>query len=720
VRPERRDCAWCFTRAADTLSPGGNEMGGGQTDVHDPFGWAGGTLEGKYRIDGVIGEGGFGVVYAAHHLGFDEPVAVKFLRLETLAPAKRDAFTKSFMAEGKILFRLSTSSPSIVRAIDVGAATSPRGSWTPYLVLELVHGDTLAEELSRRSGGRGLAEAVALLAPAARALDIAHQEGVAHRDVKPGNLILTEVRGEKTLKVLDFGVAKLMGEAREVAAATTEYGGARAFSNGYGAPEQFDPSLGATGPWTDVFALALVLVEVVTGRRALEGTEFAHQHASALDLARRPTLRHFAVRTSDAVERVLQRALSVDPRNRYRRAGEFWDELGQAVEGKLAPPSALANTEPATTEHDARPPANEVLKTEVPQYPLTVPQEPLPAALVPSFAGRTSHGATKPVASRPMGGVLFGGGAVMALGAALYFFVLRGSPEPTASAPGDAGASSTAAQLGASTNPTPSSTATSTEPAGETPGIPTRSAMATGFDEMVRAMALVPAGRYTLGSPAGSAKRCDTLTVVDGAAFRIDRTEVTVAEYMHCLQLGRCTTTLNTAKKEEASQGMNWCNEVRAGRGEAVQDHPMNCVDRSQAMTYCSFAGKRLPTDEEWERAARSTQNNEYPWGNEAPTCDKAVFHRWASRYGARACPGPDGTAPVRSTPPNALGIYDLAGNVWEWTSSSCPAAGAMDGMLRGGGFEWPAVYLPSWKRLPWGSRNGGVSTGIRCAMDEP
>ncbi len=689
-------------------------MGTGQTDKHDPFGWVGATVDGKYRIDGVLGEGGFGVVYAAHHLGFDEPIAIKFLRLETLAPAKRDAFTKSFMAEGKILFRLSKSSPAIVRAIDVGAATSPSGSWTPYLVLELVHGDTLAEELSRRSGGRGLAEAVALLAPAARALDVAHKEGVAHRDVKPGNLILTDVRGEKSIKVLDFGVAKLMGEARDVAAATTEYG-ARAFSSAYGAPEQFEPTLGASGPWTDVFALALVLVEVVTGRRALEGADFARQHACATDLARRPTLRHFGVRTSDSVERVLQQALAVDPRNRFRSAGEMWDALEQAVAGTLGPSAALANTEPATTEHDARLPASHVLKTEVPQYPLTVPQEPLPGALVPSFPARTSHSQPKPAAARPMGGVLIGGGAVLALGAGLYFFALRGAPENATSPLGDAAAPSSAALLSASAHPTAATTTAS-----ETPGVPSWSAMGAGFAEMTRAMALVPAGRYTLGSPSGSAKRCDTLTVVDGPAFRIDRTEVTVAEYMHCLQNGSCTTTLNTAKKEEASQGMNWCNEVRAARGEPVQDHPMNCVDRSQAMAYCSFAGKRLPTDEEWERAARSTQNNEYPWGNAAPSCDKAVFHRWASRYGARACPGPDGTAPVRSTPPNALGIYDMAGNVWEWTSSSCPAAFPKDGILRGGGFEWPSAYLPSWRRLPWGSKNGGVSTGIRCAIDEP
>lgn len=425
-------------------------------DERDTFGWVGQTLEGKYRIECVLGEGGFGVVYAAQHLGFDEPVAIKFLRLETLPPHKRDAFSRSFKAEGKILFRLSSASPSIVRAIDVGEATSPNGAWTPFLVLELVRGETLADELARRSGGRALAEAVALLTPAARALDVAHEEGIAHRDVKPGNLILTEVRGQASVKVLDFGVAKLMGDARSVAAAKTTEMGARAFSGAYGAPEQWDPNLGATGPWTDVFALALVLVEVVTGRNALGSDSTAVQRANALDLSQRPTLRRFGVKSTDAVESVLQRGLAVDPRNRFQRVGAFWDALEAATGGTTR--TAAEQTGPPTEEHRAQPVGTSPLKTQVPERPLTIPQAPVGAVLRPApprLAGKD-----------PAGGrvALFAAaGAAAVLLAALYSVGSRG-PQSRDTAVGEAGISSPMTPSAAT--PMPTTTQLDIAPAG--------------------------------------------------------------------------------------------------------------------------------------------------------------------------------------------------------------------------------------------------------------
>src|SRR6185295_18428812 len=150
----------------------------------DPFDWVGATIDGKYRVDAAVGEGGFGVVYRAHHLGFDEPVAVKCLKLpREIAGGDREAFHKTFLEEGKLLHRLSRATAGIVQALDVGAAVSPSGTWTPYLVLEWLNGIPLDRDLAdrRRSGAgpRSLAESVALLAPAARALDAAHAQGVA-------------------------------------------------------------------------------------------------------------------------------------------------------------------------------------------------------------------------------------------------------------------------------------------------------------------------------------------------------------------------------------------------------------------------------------------------------------------------------------------------------------------------------------------------------------
>ncbi|HQY64829.1 MAG TPA: protein kinase [Polyangiaceae bacterium] len=300
----------------------------------DPFRWVGATIEGKYRIDALVAEGGCGVVYVGHHLGFDHPVAIKCLNLESFPASRREAFLESFRAEGRIMSRLSQESPAIVRPIDLGGALSPSGQWTPYLVLEWVPGRSLQEDLAERPasglGGRSIAEALALLEPVAQALGVAHDQGIAHRDVKPGNILLTTSRGLSTCKLVDFGVAKTMTVARIAAGVETTAVGPKVFTSAYGAPEQFDPSYGATGPWTDVFAYALVFVTVVAGRRALEGDDPQRLWAQAVDPERRPTLRALGAGTSDELERVLTRALAVDPRNRYRTLRELWADLAAA------------------------------------------------------------------------------------------------------------------------------------------------------------------------------------------------------------------------------------------------------------------------------------------------------------------------------------------------------------------------------------------------------
>jgi eukaryotic-like serine/threonine-protein kinase len=303
----------------------------------DPFDWVGATLDGKYQVDAVVGRGGFGVVYRAHHLGFNEKVAVKCLRIpQTLQSTARDEFERNFLAEGRLLHQLSRSTAGIVQALDVGAVVSPNKTWTPFIVLEWLDGQSLEANFSERRraglGGRTLKAAVELLDSAARALALAHEQGIAHRDIKPANLFLAEVGGRKTLKVLDFGIAKVVTESESFTKAFEETGASlQAFTARYGSPEQFSRRYGATGPWSDVFALALVLIEAVTGRSALEGVDIAQLFIASADPARRPTLRAQGVEVGDAIESVLNHALAVDPKERYANAGQFWDALLAAL-----------------------------------------------------------------------------------------------------------------------------------------------------------------------------------------------------------------------------------------------------------------------------------------------------------------------------------------------------------------------------------------------------
>jgi serine/threonine-protein kinase len=329
--------------------------------LEDPFDLCGVTIQDKYRVASVIGSGGFGVVYRGVHTGFGEPIAVKCLKLPLeLGEKERAELLTRLQDEGRVLHRLSRSSSGIVQALDVGAVTSPSGQWVPYLVLEWLEGHTLAEHLRERlrggKGALGLEEAVELLEPAARALGVAHKQKIAHRDVKPENLYITEMAGQRTVKVLDFGIAKVLSEhATFTAAPAATQKQSSAFTPSYGAPEQFNKKRGATGPWTDVFALALILVEAVSGERALEGDDATQLYIAAADPASRPTLRYHGVETSDAVEQVLARALSIDPADRYQDAASFWDALQRALGQKprqAPPPVDVSETGDFVSRHD--------------------------------------------------------------------------------------------------------------------------------------------------------------------------------------------------------------------------------------------------------------------------------------------------------------------------------------------------------------------------------
>lgn len=310
-------------------------------EAPDPFQWVGAVVDGKYRVDGVVGEGGFGIVYKGHHLGFEQTVALKCLLVpDALVGEERERFFSGFMAEGRILHQLSRATAGIVQALDVGATTSPSGKWTPYIVLEWLEGRALDKELEQRNvagfGGRSIVEAIELLDPAARALGVAHEQGVAHRDVKPANLFLAEVGGRRTMKVLDFGIAKVMSQTASLTRAFEATGGSlQAFTPRYGAPEQFSRRYGATGPWTDVFAFALVLVEVITGQPALQGEDTAQLFVAACDPERRPGLLAAGVPAPEQVEAVIQTALSIDPKDRYHSMAEFWDALVLAAGATL-------------------------------------------------------------------------------------------------------------------------------------------------------------------------------------------------------------------------------------------------------------------------------------------------------------------------------------------------------------------------------------------------
>ncbi|HET9932359.1 MAG TPA: serine/threonine-protein kinase [Polyangiaceae bacterium] len=305
--------------------------------IADPFGLIGTIVDGRYRVERVAGQGGFGIVYRAHHLGFESPIALKILKLpERWTSAARTARIANFQREGRMLFELSLIHPSIVRAFETGTVTGPDGSPAPYLALEWLDGVSLEHEIKLRRRKQlpplSLHQVLNLLSAPAQGLARAHARGIAHRDIKPGNLFLSVREAEPSVKILDFGIAKAIDETSSTSEQFAETDGlATSFTPMYAAPEQWLRRLGATGTWTDVHALALVCVELLSGRSPFSGGESAQFMAACLDPQRRPTPGAAGVRLSPSVEAVFARAVSLEPRSRCRDIGEFWSALCSAA-----------------------------------------------------------------------------------------------------------------------------------------------------------------------------------------------------------------------------------------------------------------------------------------------------------------------------------------------------------------------------------------------------
>jgi serine/threonine protein kinase len=308
----------------------------------DPLNISGQIVAEKYRIENLVGEGGFAMVYVAEHTIWKQPVAVKFFTGLSQAPAEyRDDLLQQFFQEGALLTELSSQTAGIVQARDVGAYTTSAGRWLPFMVLEWLDGtplDAILAEDQRQGQPWTEGEVVGFLRRILPILDVAHRRGIAHRDIKPANIFIMggDPRAPDTpCKLLDFGVAKMLSDHAKVSAALAKTGAAiTSFTPRYGAPEQFARSYGATGPWTDVYAVALLACEMLTARVALEGNDLVQFGFSSANPARRPTPRSLGASVSDHLEAVFGKALAVRPEDRFQHAGEF---LGSVARARPAP-----------------------------------------------------------------------------------------------------------------------------------------------------------------------------------------------------------------------------------------------------------------------------------------------------------------------------------------------------------------------------------------------
>ncbi|HEY8079357.1 MAG TPA: serine/threonine-protein kinase [Labilithrix sp.] len=277
----------------------------------------GAVLAGRFRLDRRLGEGGMGVVWAATNTTTGRRVAIKMLRdAKTEDPHVR----RRFLREGKAASKVQH--PNVVEILDVLELEEQ----TPAIVMEYLEGESLGQRI-RRDRQLDLHEAAAILMPAVAAVGAAHSHGVVHRDLKPDNIFLAKGHepGERVVKVLDFGIAKIATDNVAGETANMTGTGAMLGTPYYMAPEQLfsDETLDYR---CDIWALGVILYECISGRRPTQGDNFA-DIVKVIATQKIVPFRQAAPNVPAEIGELVERMLSFDKESRPQSLREVRDVL---------------------------------------------------------------------------------------------------------------------------------------------------------------------------------------------------------------------------------------------------------------------------------------------------------------------------------------------------------------------------------------------------------
>jgi eukaryotic-like serine/threonine-protein kinase len=661
---------------------------------------------GRYHILEQLGEGGMAIVYKAYDTRLERDVAVKVIRRGAFPPDHLERMLKRFEREARALGKLSH--PNIIAVLDYGEYEG-----APYLVMEYIPGGTLKQRLGKSIPWQ---EAFRLLIPVARALHYAHGQGILHRDVKPANILVT---GSNDPMLTDFGIAKIL----ETGETTTLTGtGMSIGTPEYMSPEQFKGK--GVDARTDIYSLGVVLYEMVTGRKPYQADTPA---AILLKQVTEPLPRpgQYARGLPEKVEKLLLKALAKDSVDRYSSMGDF----AAAMESCLGTLTATVEREPlhpyrkmdgtqvtVIEPDDAATMDAPTLRADSPR-PIAQPQAPGWNRYWPAFAavvgvillvilvqkmvaGRLPAATAAPVTSAPVIGI-----STSAVSLTVSY-ITTPSQAPTYT-PG-----ATVTQP-VTSSPAPSETHVSLEPAAITPTLVDEIRDSQGVT-----MRLVPAGEFMMGRES-YADAPPHRVYLD--SFYMDATEVTNLLYQKCVDANICTPPHDLGSDSRPTY---------FGDTE-FQYYPVINVDWYQANTFCEWRGARMPTEAEWEKAARGTDGRIFPWGDEAPDCQKVNYHPDYSKRPWYRCVGD--TKPVRNyaSGVSPYGLYEMTGNVNEWVADwygetyyqNSPYNNPLGWetgqykVFRGGSWaSYPETYNRNWNKPEVWS----VVIGFRCAESIP
>ncbi len=267
----------------------------------------GNILAGKYRVERIIGQGGMGVVVVARHIALDERVALKFLLPEYATHPEASA---RFLREAQSAVKIK--SEHVARVSDVG--TLETGA--PYMVMEFLEGNDLSKILE--AGVLGVSDAVDYIIQGCDALAEAHGHGIVHRDIKPANLFLTKrPNGTPQIKVLDFGISKVMGGQVDSLTKTTASMGSALYMS----PEQMQTTRGVDHR-TDIYALGISLYELLAGKQPFYADTLPQLCAEIFTGTPTP-IRSIRSDVPEGLAAVLERAYARDRGYRYQSIGEL-------------------------------------------------------------------------------------------------------------------------------------------------------------------------------------------------------------------------------------------------------------------------------------------------------------------------------------------------------------------------------------------------------------
>jgi serine/threonine-protein kinase len=626
----------------------------------------------RYQILEFVGGGGMAEVYKVLDTSLERIAALKIITSNQSNSEKQQEYLKRFNREAKILAKLKH--PHIVGVWDYGEYEGD-----PYFVMEYFPGGTLDQKMEKPIPWQ---EAVQILLPIAEALSYAHQQGIVHRDIKPSNILLNE-SGELILS--DFGIARPLEVIDNLKTGDGDLLGTLE----YIAPEQISNPQNLDGR-ADIYSLGVLLYEMVTGRKPFESDAKAPLSVllnKVLDPVPDPKI--FNPFLSNNIINILIKSLAAKSEDRYKNMDDFLLVLENLIEANDKKQETLWKT--------------------------------------------LQRGWFILANIRRINGVIKL--AFLLVLAFIVYVVLQGLQSPFTLF-GSTSTPTTTLTPSATITPTTYATLTLTATPTNIPtpdvNLPIEIIVPSGGT-----MRLVPAGDFTMGSNVDSAlaecienrgdDNCQTISFLDEEPvhtiflkdFYMDVYEVTNALYKRCVDADECQPPKEIQSYTRPSYYDN----------PSFDDYPVIYVNWNMAKIYCEWRGARLPTEAEWEKAARGTDGRTYPWGEDLD-CEQ-------SNYGQNitgACEGDTTSVGSYENGQSFFGLFDMAGNVSEWVADwyqsdyyatldnnivdpQGPNSGVAR-VTRGGSWYFDDGDVRSANRNGFGIATYNDYIGFRCAKD--